>query len=100
MNVTLIKALALLAVAGALFGFTAYRHSRTKPVVSLLQLAGAGLWIVVALAHICEALALFPMMGWGREDSIGHYLDLSSALLGTGLLSVGLVLQVIKKHHG
>jgi hypothetical protein len=37
------------------------------------------------LTHICEALELYPSMQWGSPNSIGHYLDLSSAVLGLRL---------------
>ena len=32
---------------------------------------------------------LFPWMGWGRPDSIGHYLDLASAAGGLMLFPIG-----------
>jgi hypothetical protein len=38
---------------------------------------------MVVVAHVCEALQLFPWMGWGLQDSAGHYLDLASAVLGS-----------------
>jgi hypothetical protein len=50
-------------------------YFRGKTVWSLLQLAGAGALAVVVLAHVCEALGLFPWMHRGLEHSIGHYLD-------------------------
>jgi hypothetical protein len=34
----------------------------------------AGCFVVVVLAHICEAYALFPSMGWGLERSTGHFI--------------------------
>jgi len=38
-------------------------------------------------SHVSEALHLFP--GWGLEHSAGHYLDLSSAVVGLTLFPVG-----------
>ena len=55
----------------------------------LLQIFGVVCLIVVVLTHIAERLQLFPGMGWGQPDSIGHYLDLISAILGGALLIVG-----------
>ena len=55
----------------------------------LLQIFGVVCLIVVVLTHIAERLQLFPGMGWGQPDSIGHYLDLISAILGGVLLLVG-----------
>ena len=55
----------------------------------LLQIFGVVCLIVVVLTHIAERLQLFPGMGWGQPNSIGHYLDLISAILGGVLLLVG-----------
>ena len=95
MNATLLKALVLLAVAGALFGYAVFRYSRTKTRASLLQLIGTGLWIVVALAHVCEGMDVFPWMGWGKEHSVGHYLDLGSAVLGACMLAIGFLVHAV-----
>jgi len=61
----------------------------------LLQLLGSGFLVVVALAHVCEALRLFPWMGWGLEHSFGHYLDLFSVALGVTLFPLGYVLHAL-----
>jgi hypothetical protein len=37
---------------------------------------------MMVLVHIAEAFHLFPGMNWGRNNSVGHYLDLFSAILG------------------
>jgi hypothetical protein len=52
----------------------------------MFQLVGAGCLLIVVLAHVAEALRLFPSMGWGESDSLGHYTDLASAVLGITLL--------------
>jgi hypothetical protein len=57
----------------------------------LLRLIGLGLLIVVVLTHVAERFHIFPSMGWGQPNSIGHYLDLVSAIFGCGLLLMGLV---------
>jgi hypothetical protein len=41
------------------------------------------------LTHVAETLHLFPGMGWGQPTSIGHYIDLVSAILGCALLLLG-----------
>jgi hypothetical protein len=51
--------------------------------------------MVVALTHVCEALGLFPWMGWGLKDSVGHYLDFWSATLGVTLFPVGYLFHVL-----
>jgi len=55
--------------------------------------------VVVVLTHVCEALHVLPWMRWGEEQSVGHYVDLSSAVLGVTLLPVGYLLQVFSKLH-
>ncbi len=53
----------------------------------------------VALTHVAEKLRVFPSMGWGLPDSPGHYLDLSSAVIGGAsiLLSLGLKIMARRK---
>ena len=40
-----------------------------------------------------KGLGLFPLMHWGMENSAGHYVDLSSAILGLTLFPVGIFAQ-------
>ena len=51
--------------------------------------------MIVVLTHLAEALHLLPGMGWGRENSVGHYLDLGSALLGLILFPAGYFLHAL-----
>ena len=82
-----------------LFSGSAVLLSRDKTVSSFLQLLGAGCLVVVVLAHVSEALNLFPWMHWGLEHSAGHYLDLSSAVLGLTLFPTGYLLHSLAKRH-
>ena len=66
---------------------------------AFLQLLGAGCLVVVALTHVAEALDLFPWMHWGLEDSFGHYVDFSSAVLGLTLFPVGYLLHALAKER-
>lgn len=75
---------ASLVFAGAMVLFV--RRGTTS---SFLQLLGAGFLMVVVLAHVAEAVHLFPRMQWGRPQSPGHYVDLWSAVLGLTLFPVG-----------
>jgi hypothetical protein len=95
MTPTLVKALLVFAPACMLFCGSVVLFLRAKAVGSLLQLLGAGCLMVVVLAHICEAVHLFPSMHWGLEHSIGHYLDLSSAVLGLILFPLGYLLYAL-----
>jgi hypothetical protein len=87
-NVTLVKALVAFVPVSLLFAGTVIVFLRGKTVSACLQLLGAGCLIVVVLTHVAEALHLFSAMQWGDPHSVGHYLDLSSAVLGVTLLPV------------
>lgn len=71
--------------------------SRGKTASCFLQVLGAGGLVVVILTHVYEALHLLPWMRWGFEDSPGHYLDLSSAILGLKLFLIGYLLHALEK---
>lgn len=72
---------------------------RAKTAPSLLQLLGAGGLVLVVLTHVAEALHLFPWMHWGDEHSIGHYLDLGSAVVALTLFPLGYLLHVLAKQR-
>ena len=98
MNPTLIKALILLALTSALLIWSVRELLRNRAPFLLLQAFSAGCLVMVALAHICEALGWFPAMHWGAEHSAGHYLDLSSAVLGVTLLPISYLLRRTAGH--
>jgi len=62
-----------------------------------LLMIGAACLVVVVLTHLAEALQIFEFMGWGQPDSAGHYLDLTSAILGCTLLAVGLLAAALDR---
>jgi len=97
MNPTLLKALVTLVPASMLFSGSSILFFRRKTLSSCLQLLGAGGLVVVVFTHLCEALHLFPWMRWGSEHSVGHYLDLWSAVLGLTLFPVGYLLHALPK---
>ena len=99
MNPTLVKALVALVPVCMLFSGSAVLYFRAKTVGSVLQLLGAGCLMVVVLTHICEAAHLFPWMHWGLEHSVGHYLDVSSAILGLTLFPVGYLLYALARRQ-
>src|SRR5215469_8261075 len=99
MTATLAKSLIAFLPAGMLFWGTAVLVLRGKTVPSFLQLVGAGCLVVVALTHVFEALHLFAFMHWGEEHSIGHYVDLSSAVLGVTLFPTGFLLHTLGKRN-
>jgi hypothetical protein len=93
MNGILLKALGASVPACMLFFGAVAWFLR---VYSLLQLLGAGCLVVVVLAHVSEALHLFPWMHWGLENSTGHCLDLARAILGLALFPIGYLLQALR----
>src|SRR5215813_11322484 len=95
MMVNLLKALVALVPAGMLLSGAVVWFWRGKTVGSFLQLLGAGCLVMVVLTHIAEALHLFPWMQWGRPQSLGHALDLWSAVLGLTLFPLGYLLQAL-----
>jgi hypothetical protein len=97
MNVTLLKALVALVPVGILFVGSVLLFLRERGLGSLLQLLGAGCLVMVVVTHLCEALHLLPWMQWGQEHSIGHYLDLWSAVLGLTLFSIGYLLRALRR---
>src|SRR5579864_6608446 len=95
MSDTLLKALVASVPVCMLFAASVVLFFRRKTLWSLLQVLGTGCLIVVILTHVSEALHLFPWMHWGREHSAGHYLDLSSAVLGLTLFPIGYLLHAL-----
>lgn len=93
MNLMLLKALVAALVVCLLFSRSAAAFFRERSTGSLLQLLGAGCFILVVLTHICEALRLLAWMHWGLKHSVGHYLDFWSAVLGLTLLPTGYLLR-------
>ena len=99
MNVPFLKSLVASVPACMLFSGAGFWFLREKTVWSFLQLFGAGCLVVVVLAHISEGLHLFPWMHWGLEYSVGHYLDLTSAVLGLTLFPTGYLLHAVTKRR-
>jgi hypothetical protein len=77
------KALVALVPTLVLFSGSAVLLSRTRTMAALLQLLGAACLVAVVLTHLCEAFDLFPGMGWGLPNSVGHYLDLGIRCSGS-----------------
>jgi uncharacterized protein (DUF983 family) len=96
MNVNLFRSLIASVPMCFLLCGAAVWFFRKKTLPSFLQLLGAGCLLIVVLAHVSEALHLLPWMHWGLETSFGHYLDLSSAVLGLTLFPIGYLLQALR----
>jgi formate hydrogenlyase subunit 3/multisubunit Na+/H+ antiporter MnhD subunit len=80
----------------ALFAGTVVIWLRSRSISAMLQFLGATSLLVVVLIHVFEGLRIFPWMGWGLKNSIGHYLDMLCAILGFTLFSVGYLIHTVK----
>jgi hypothetical protein len=95
MNVMFLKTAVALVPASMLLSGSLVLFRRGKTGWSFLQVLGAGCLVLVVLTHICEALDFFPWMGWGLEHSVGHYLDLLSAVVGITVFPIGYLLGAL-----
>jgi len=60
------------------------------------HLFGLACLLMVVLTHVAEAFHI-PAMGWGLPNSMGHYLDLVSAILGAALLLLGFAIDALTR---
>jgi multisubunit Na+/H+ antiporter MnhB subunit len=68
-----------------------FAELRRSGVQGLLIFAGVLSLLMMVLTHVAEHWHIFPSMGWGLQDSPGHYLDLTSAILGVAFLLAALL---------
>jgi hypothetical protein len=93
MDVPLIKAAIASVPVMAILSYAIALFARRRSVWAAVQLTGAMGLAVVVVAHVCEALHVLPRFGWGQPHSVGHYIDLSGAVLGLTLLPLGYVFR-------
>ena len=89
----------ILAFAAALAIWTAavVHWRRRRSLAAVLFIAAATCFAVVAVAHVFESFSVFRVVGWGEPHSIGHYVDLSAAVLCVGLTLAGIVVTVFRR---
>jgi choline-glycine betaine transporter len=90
-SLAIVGTIVLLICFASVLGFLK-RRSRASTV----QLAGSGLLLVMVLTHVAEHFHLLMTMRWGSPDSIGHYLDLVSAVGGVCLLGGGYIMKLME----
>jgi len=95
MNDAAVKAFVALIPACVLFAGSAIIFPRRKTMSSFFQLLGAAALVVVVVAHVLEALRVWPQIGWGSQNSVGYYLDLLCAILGITLFSLGYLIHAM-----
>ncbi len=98
MSPTLFKALIGLVPAGMMLAGSVVLFFREKTGWLFLQIVGAVCLTMVVLAHIAEPLNWFPSMGWGLRHSVGHSIDLWSAIFGLTLFPIGYLLHALTKY--
>jgi hypothetical protein len=100
MNVTILKGFLALAVTCALLAGSAILYRRRGTPSFALLLLGTVCFVIVALTHVFEALAVLPAAGWGQPRSVGHYIDLVAAILGITLVFTGLLFHSAYRRTG
>lgn len=91
-NLILVGSVVVLICTASSLGFLKHRHR-----ADVVQLFGSALLLVMFLTHVAEHFHLLVALRWGYPDSIGHYLDLISAVGGLGLLCGGVAEKVVRK---
>jgi hypothetical protein len=91
----IIKSMIALMPVSLLFCGSVVLFRTAQSMWAALQLIGSTFLAIIVLVHIGEALNIFHWMHWGLEDSIGHYIDLGSALLGLTLFPIGYCLYAL-----
>jgi hypothetical protein len=97
MNFTLLNALLAMVPVSVLFFGSGILFHKGRTLGVFLQLVGAGCLLIVVLTHLCEVLHPFPWMHWGDQHSVGHYLDLVSAVLGVTLFPLGYLCHALSE---
>ena len=99
MKVALFKSLAAMVPALMLLAGSLRQYSRGRRLSSLAQAVGAACFLLIVASHVCEALNWFPAMRWGVEDSVSHYLNLGSAIVGFTLFPLGYLLHAFTENR-
>ena len=94
MNPTLLRGVIALVPVGFVLIVSVAAVVRSRTVPAFVQLAGAACLLLVVLTHICEGLRWFGRMQWGEGHSVGHYVDLTAAVLGIILFPAGYLLTL------
>lgn len=97
MNGTLWRATvgAFLVIGLLLYSIVAL--TRRQTLQRWLTFLGSVCSMIVVVTHLCEGLQMFRDMRWGAPDSPGHYLDLSSALIGVACLVSAAALGITRR---
>jgi hypothetical protein len=87
------KGVLALACACVLLAVSVARLLTGRSLASALQAFGIGCFAIVAATHVFEEFSALPALGWGRPGSVGHFIDLTAALLGVVFVAAGILLR-------
>jgi len=87
------KGVLALASTSVLLPVSVARLWRGRSLASALQAFGIGCFAIVAATHVFEEFSVLPALGWGRADSVGHFIDLTAALLGVALVAASILMR-------
>jgi hypothetical protein len=87
------KGFLALAATSVLLAVSVARLLTGRSLASALQAFGLGCFAIMGATHGFEAFSVLPTLGWGRPDSVGHFIDLSAALLGVVLVAASFLLR-------
>ncbi len=97
MDGTLTTALIIAVPVGVLLVGSLIGVITTRSLPAILSLLGAVCLTGMVLTHVAEARHWLPQLQWGLPDSIGHYVDLTSTVLGLILLVGAVVAKSIRR---
>ena len=100
MSAASVKGLLALAGACVFLAVSVTLFLTRRGVVSGLQALGIGCFGIMALTHFFEAFSILPAFGWGQPHTIGHLIDLVSALLGVTFVVTSFLLWRWTQHPG
>jgi hypothetical protein len=92
MNAAVLKSLLALLAAGVFLAVSVAIFLTRRGLSSALQALGIGCFGVMALTHVFEAFSILPAFGWGQPRTIGHLIDLVSAMLGVMFVTTSFLL--------
>ena len=87
------KGFLALASTFVLLAVSVARLLAGRSPASTLQALGLISFAIVASTHVFEAFAVLPALGWGRPDSVGHFIALTATLLGVVLVAASFLLR-------
>ena len=92
MNAAVLKGLLAPLAAGVFLAVSVAIFLTRRGLPSALQALGIGCFGVMALTHVFEAFSILPAFGWGQPNTIGHLIDLVSAMLGVMFVTTSFLL--------